>query len=121
MIAEIRAAAAEAAEPEQPEPTPLPPPRLGTLPPPEGPPVALVPAAAEPAGARWQPTGRLPVAQRVEARPTSGPRPGRTRWFIGLAVVVAALITAAVLSLRDDGDDEPAPATTEAVTTTSQP
>ena len=116
VIAEIRAAAADAAAPK---PTPLPPPRLRTLPPPQGAPVAPVSAATEPSSARWQPTGRLPVAQRIETRPTSGPRPRRTRWFIGLAVVGIALVTAAIFSLRDDGDDEPAPATTEVVTTTS--
>ena len=121
VIAEIRAAAAEAAElePEAPEPTPLPPPQLGTLPPPEGPPVAVVPAAVEPAGARWQPTGRLPVAQRVEPRPTVPARIVRARWYLMIAVAAAALVLGAIFSLRDDGDDGPPPATTEVVTTTS--
>ena len=83
--------------------------------------MALVPAAVEPAGARWQPTGRLPVAQRVEPRPTVPARIVRARWYLMIAVAAAALVIGAIFSLRDDGDDEPAPATTEAVTTTSQP
>ena len=107
VIAEIREAAAAAAEPEA-EPTPLPPPQLGTLPPPQVTPVAQVPAAAAPAGARWQPPGRLPVAQRVEPRPTVPARIVRARWYIVLAVAAAALVIGAIFSLRD-GDDGPAP------------
>ena len=123
VIAEIRAAAAHAAEPEPeaPDSTPLPPPRLGTLPPPQVTPVAQVPAATQQAGARWQPAGRLPVAQRVEPRRTVPARIVRARWYLMIAVAAAALVLGAIFSLRDDGDDGPAPATTEAVTTTSAP
>jgi hypothetical protein len=121
VIAEIRAAAAHAAEPEPEtaDPMPLPPPQLGTLPPPQVTPVSQVPAATQPAGARWQPAGRLPVAQRVERHPSVPARIVRARWYLMIAVAAAALVLGAIFSLRDDGDDGPAPATTEAVTTTS--
>ena len=123
VIAEIRAAAAEAAEPEPeaPEPTPLPPPQLGTLPPPGGP-ARGAGASRRGAGGRTLAADGAPAGGPARRAPPDGPGEDvRARWYIVLAVAAAALVTGPIFSLRDDGDDEPAPATTEVVTTTSQP
>ena len=64
-----------------------------------------------------------PAGGPARRAPPDGPGEDRAsaRWYLMIAVAAAALVLGAIFSLRDDGDDGPAPATTEAVTTTSQP
>ena len=74
VIAEIRAAAAHAAEPEPeaPDPTPLPPPRLGTLPPPRGH-AGRAGACGDAAGRRALAAGRSPARGSARRAPPDGP------------------------------------------------
>jgi hypothetical protein len=116
---------------------PLPPPTFSALPPPVGPtapaePVeAVAPAPTGPLPTqpvRWEPKGRLPVAQRPSEPLDDQQEPSRA-WVIGgaVAVAVAALALVSVLLLRDGGGDEDpvsstqvlAPPTSEPVETTA--
>ena len=99
---------------QPPGPTPgrvLPPPAPALDPTVPVPTVGAPPPPAQPsAPGRWQPQGRLPVAQRPDPAAAAGDQRRPPPWiFIGTAIGVAILVVGAILLTRGDGDGDDSP------------